>query len=241
MGTKRFSFTMVIDKVTAHNAGCWLDNNARGIHMPSAIINIAEAYGYNLSDILVDYLKETSDPEMAGADRDELIDDWEFAEEEVQDAELWMNEHVAPTGYYFETNPDWGDWGLYGATMGHSIHDIAGAGPFDREDLLDFLVDAEPGYSIVFEHTSIPLQEVLQDEDRCGLPEFLEVVYLDNVNRAVNLERIGKESPVVGRRADPRNNIDNYIQRIEVALRSNWISNQKHYPVRMGRGCLPVN
>jgi hypothetical protein len=100
------------NKITGQDAGCWVDN-ARGFHMPSAIIERAEAFGYDLSKSLREYIVDNSSSQMAGADRDEVIDFYEFINEELDAVDTWMNEHVAPKGYAFGIHPDWGDWGLY--------------------------------------------------------------------------------------------------------------------------------
>jgi len=100
-----------MDKVTAEDAGCWV-NNARGIHMPSAIIVIAENFGYEISEELKKYIEENNKGVRIPGSRS-IIDTYEFINEELDDVDTWMNDHVAPAGFAFGMNPDWGNWGLY--------------------------------------------------------------------------------------------------------------------------------
>ena len=165
----------MVERAEPKNAGCWLDNG-RGFRLANAIVEEAVAWGYKTS------------AEYDDVDQDEInIDEWEFIQEEADAAETWMNEHVAPKGYYFGTHPDFGDWGLYGATMGHSLHDIAGCGPFAVDDFLDFAREY-PGAQLVFNKTTIPVDEVLQDEERCGLPDFVDVIFVGG-DAVIHLKR----------------------------------------------------
>ncbi len=170
------------NEVTAQDAGCWVDS-ARGIHMPSAIIERAEAFGYDLSNSLVKYLKETGDPEMGGSDRDELIDNYEWIHEEVDDAEQWMNEHVAPTGYSFGYHPDHGDWGLYSAMMWvQSLMDLQGTGPVALEDLLEWFANQytkNAAVNFVYHGKPYWVFDILLDENRKGIPEIVDVGAVD--------------------------------------------------------------
>ena len=115
------------NKVTAGDAGTWVDG-ARGRHMSSAILDAAEAYGYPISKNLVDAMKE--EEESVGEDdfdRDEFVDRYEWINEEIDRAEQWMNERVAPIGYMFGYHPSWGDWGLYSPlAWTESVMDLQG-------------------------------------------------------------------------------------------------------------------
>lgn len=161
----------MVERAEASNAGCWLDG-ARGWRIALGIVEEAEAWGYRPSAEFANYRAECDENDGDPAE-------YEFIQEEADDAEAWMNEHVAPKGYYFGTHPDFGDWGLYGNTMGRNKHDIAGGGPYDTEDLLDFISYENPQAIIVFDEKSIPVQEVLRDEERCGLPEFTDVDFVN--------------------------------------------------------------
>jgi hypothetical protein len=169
-------------KVTAADAGAWVDN-ARGIHMSSMIIRIAEGYGYPISEELKDYLRRFENQlGRALEDPDTAIDDWEFASEEVRDAEDWMNEHVAPRGYYFGTHPDFGDWGLYSVLMGHDATDLAGVEQVARDDIIEYVAETDMHGILIFERKSYDIQEIAQYREI--LPEFVDIVdaYWDKVS-----------------------------------------------------------
>ena len=116
------------NKVTGADAGPWVDS-ARGVHMPSAILERAEAYGYSLPKDVSEYLmlEMKKNPDTGDTERDDILDEYEFIHEVVEEAEQWMNEHVAPPGYFFGTHPDWGDWGLYSSLLGvEYMNDLEG-------------------------------------------------------------------------------------------------------------------
>jgi hypothetical protein len=94
----------MVEKASPANEGAWLDGSVRGRFMNADIIEEAIAWGYQPSP---GYF-EIRDEGGRGA-----VADWEFAYEEADDATDWMNDHVAPPGFFFADNPDWGDWGLY--------------------------------------------------------------------------------------------------------------------------------
>lgn len=161
----------MVERAKASEAGCWI-NGANGWRMSFGIVELAEGAGYKPS---VEFLAFRETCKSTGGDPATF----EFIHEEADDAEAWMNDHAAPKGYYFGMHPDTNDWGLYGATMGRSVDDLPGGGPYDTNDLLDFISYENAQAIIVFNSKSIPLQEVLRDEERCGLPEFTDVDYVN--------------------------------------------------------------
>jgi hypothetical protein len=82
-----------IVKATSEDAGCWVDG-VRGIHaLAFMVVNLAKhRCGYPLSteDENVIELYDFGDPEWS-----------EHAHAIADEAEAWMNEHVAPEGYTF--------------------------------------------------------------------------------------------------------------------------------------------
>ena len=145
--------------------------------MPSVIIGIAEDEGYQISKDLQKHLmsKITRSHPILN-DRDGLIDNWEFVHEEAQGAEDWMNDNVAPKGYYFGYHPDWGDWGLYSTLMDRMIGDLAGVGPVALEDFLDYMRELMPTAMVQYNRKLYFLQEILKDESRKGFPDFVDIV-----------------------------------------------------------------
>lgn len=83
-----------IVKATSEDAGCWVDG-ARGYHaLAFMVVNLADhRCGYPLSD----EDRETVEKYDAGDEVTSLEEVIEIADE----AEAWMNEHVAPEGYTF--------------------------------------------------------------------------------------------------------------------------------------------
>jgi len=157
------------DKADASSAGCWFDNG-RGWRIAGAIVEEAIAWGYKPTEEYNRVLKEAEE------DSDIDIDEWEFISDEAQDAEDWMNEHVAPKGYFFGYHPDWGDWGLYSALMDRSIGDLAGVGPVDLEDFLDYMRELMPTAMVQYNRKLYFVNEILQDESRRGFPDFIDIV-----------------------------------------------------------------
>ena len=160
-----------IIKPDPSDAGCWLDNS-RGRYLAGDIVEEAIAWGYRPS------------PEYNKA-LDELdeVDSWEYIQDEADDAEEWMNEHVAPKGFYFGTNPDWGDWGMYSAIMGRTMSDLAGSGPFYTKDLLEFILEEEPEAMLVFNRKSFPAIDVVRyGFFEYDLPDYVEVTEVNRVS-----------------------------------------------------------
>jgi len=75
--------------------GCWLDGH-KGQYIGEDIIIEAEGFGFKVP---AEYQK---DRKVEGEWHWELVDL----------AESWLNEHVAPEGWWFGTNES-GDWGLW--------------------------------------------------------------------------------------------------------------------------------
>ena len=152
------------EKAEASSVGCWFDNG-RGWRIAGAIVDEAMAWGYKPTKSYNEALKTEDD-----------IDEWEFISDEAQDAEDWMNDHVAPKGYYFGYHPDWGDWGLYSALMDRMIGDLAGVGPVALEDFLDYMRELMPTAMVQYNRKLYFLQEILKDESWKGFPDFVDIV-----------------------------------------------------------------
>jgi hypothetical protein len=95
-----------IPKVTADQAGCWLDGANWGWTGPARVIELAQYFGMpsdDTDDAILKAFKESADcvimidgeviedPAGLVADQGELADQ----------AREWLNEHVAPEGYSF--------------------------------------------------------------------------------------------------------------------------------------------
>lgn len=84
-------------KVTRDDIGVWYDS-ARGIYIGEEVINLAEQCGF----------KPKARRPRRGWSRHEFY--WEI----VQEAEDFLNDHIAPPGTYFGFHPDGdGCWGLW--------------------------------------------------------------------------------------------------------------------------------
>lgn len=97
--------TRTITKVTADQAGCWLEGS-RGWYASSALVRIAESLGMPLDDddnALLDAYNsgDTGDITLSTG---EVTDPFECVAGQggmADMAETWLNDNVAPDGYYF--------------------------------------------------------------------------------------------------------------------------------------------
>ncbi len=90
--------------------GCYLDGS-RGIYIPYHIVCFAIDLGFNPSDKWKELVKEAQ--EKKEDEGEYLIYHYEWIEEEVLNAEDWLNAEIADDNHYFSTHPDWGDWGYW--------------------------------------------------------------------------------------------------------------------------------
>ena len=81
-----------IVKATPDDVGCWVDG-ARGWHALARMVEIADFYGFSLSD----EDRETVEKYYAGDEVTTLEEVHEIADE----AATWLNENLAPDGYTF--------------------------------------------------------------------------------------------------------------------------------------------
>ncbi len=154
---------MNTNSVTKKDAGPWIDS-ANGINIALMIVEKAISLGYTPSD---DFYAEK---ERVGSLAN--MRDWEWIQDEADDAEAWLNEKVAPKGYYFGTHPDWGDWGLYSTMMGRELGDLAGVGPVESNDFVDWFMEVRPDATVIFEGTEWPVS-VLREEG--VLPDYVDI------------------------------------------------------------------
>jgi hypothetical protein len=149
--------------ITKANAGPWIDS-MEGIRISSMIVEKAISLGYVPSEEFYGALAEFGTI-------DALVD-WEWISDEADDAETWLNDHVAPKGYYFGMHPDQGDWGLYSTLMNHDLGDLSGVGPVESNDFVDWFMEVRPDAVVIFEGMEWPVSEMREEGI---LPEYVEI------------------------------------------------------------------
>lgn len=85
-------------KATPDNAGCWIDGHW-GHYSGARLIQIATSAGWDDTDAFAAaerYMK--NEPEL---DEDGVDLQYEHIWDAADEAEVWMNEHIAPEGYSF--------------------------------------------------------------------------------------------------------------------------------------------
>lgn len=86
-----------MEKVSPADAGCWVDGH-RGIYGVTDVIEIAETLGFELSDDDKQAVNDYNGAADWGMD-DSTASEWVF---DLSDrAESWLNDYVAPDGYWF--------------------------------------------------------------------------------------------------------------------------------------------
>ena len=96
--------------VTEIEEGCIFDG-LRGIYIPYHIVRFAIDLGFNPSDEWKELVKEAQ--EKKEDEGEYLIYHYEWIEEEVLNAEDWLNAEIADEDHYFGTILDGDDWGYW--------------------------------------------------------------------------------------------------------------------------------
>jgi hypothetical protein len=81
-----------IVKATSEDVGCWVDGGVRGWHSLARMVSLAKFHGYPLS-----------------TEGENVVDLYDFGDQEwseqahaiADEAEEWLNEHVAPEDHTF--------------------------------------------------------------------------------------------------------------------------------------------
>ena len=90
--------------------GCIFDG-ARGIYIPYNVVNFAIQMGFNPSDEWKEQIKLAE--EKGENEAEYLVYNYEWIEEEVLNAEDWLNAEIADDKHYFGSVLDGDDWGYW--------------------------------------------------------------------------------------------------------------------------------